>query len=87
VIQNDVGNQFSNTVIIAALTSRLTDKLYPSEVRLPEGTAGLARASAVRLDQIRTVDKRRLGRLVGRLDTHYMRQVDKAIKISLGLSD
>lgn len=86
VIQNDVGNTYAPTVIVAALTTTLPPRPYPTEVRLAAGTAGLAWDSAVRLDQIRTLDKRRLGRYFGDLDSSVMDQVDKAIKISLGLS-
>jgi len=85
IIQNDVGNRFAPTVIVAALTTSLPKKPYPTEVRIPAGAGGLPRASAVRLDQIRTLDKRRLEQHVGQLDEAAMRQVDQAIKVSLGL--
>lgn len=86
IIQNDTGNAFSPTVIVAALTTTLPPKPYPTEVRISVGTAGLTQNSAIRLDQIRTIDKRRLERYVGQLDPVTMRQVDEAIKISLGLT-
>jgi mRNA interferase MazF len=85
IIQNDTGNSFSPTVIVAALTTSLPPRPYPTEVRVSSGTAGLPRDSAVRLDQIRTMDKRRLGRYLGQLGPAVMRQVDAAIMISLGL--
>ena len=85
IIQNDIGNHFAPTVIVAALTTTLPEKPYPTEVRVPAGTGGLSRASAIRLDQIRTLDKRRLEQYVGQLDEATMRQVDQAIEISLGL--
>jgi len=86
VIQNDIGNTFSTTVIIAALTTSLSPRLYPTEVRIPAGAAGLLKESAIRLDQLSTLDKRRLERYSGQLDAAIMRQVDEAIKISLGLA-
>ncbi|PKO20624.1 MAG: PemK family transcriptional regulator [Chloroflexi bacterium HGW-Chloroflexi-1] len=85
IIQNDTGNTFSPTVIVAALTTTLPPRPYPTEVRISAGTAGLEQNSSIRLDQIRTMDKRRLERYVGQLDAAIMRQVDEAIKISLGL--
>lgn len=85
IIQNDIGNCFAPTVIIAAISSSLSKKPYPTEVRVPAGAGGLTRDSAIRLDQIRTLDKRRLERHVGQLDVATMQQVDEAIKISLGL--
>ena len=82
---NDIGNRFAPTVIVAALTTTLPKKPYPTEVRVPAGAGGLSRKSAIRLDQIRTLDKRRLEQYVGQLDEAAMRQVDQAIEISLGL--
>ncbi len=86
IIQNDTGNAFSPTVIVAALATTLPPRPYPTEVRVPSGTAGLKQDSAIRLDQIRTVDKSRLERYLGQLDTTTMHRVDEAIKISLGLT-
>jgi mRNA interferase MazF len=85
VVQNDIGNRFSPTVIVAAITTRLPSRTYPTEVRVEAGAGGLPRDSAVRLDQIRTVDKTRLTRHLGLLDDATMRQVDRALEISLGL--
>jgi mRNA interferase MazF len=84
IIQNDIGNRYSPVLIVAALTSG-EDARYDVqvEVRAPEG--GLDRNSLVLLNQIRTIDKRRVGRYWGRLSAHTMEQVDKAIEISLGL--
>ena len=86
IIQNDVGNCFAPTVIVAALTASLPKKPYPTEVRIPADTGGLPRPSAIRLDQIRTLDKRRLEQYVGQLDEAMIRQVDQAIMVSLGLT-
>jgi mRNA interferase MazF len=85
IIQNDLGNRFAPTVIVAALTTSLPQKPYPTEVRVPAGAGGLPRPSAIRLDQIRTLDKRRLEQYVGQLDEKAMRQLDRAIEVSLGL--
>jgi mRNA interferase MazF len=85
VIQNDIGNRYSQTVIVAAITTSIGKKPYPTEVRLVAGAGGLPQDSAVRLDQIRTIDKQRLNRQPGRLTTSQMQQVDEAIKVSLGL--
>jgi mRNA interferase MazF len=85
IIQNDVGNRYSQTVIVAAITSSVGKKPYPTEVRLAAGAGGLTKDSAIRLDQIRTLDKQRLTQFLGHLDAYLMRPVDEAIKVSLGL--
>ena len=85
IIQNDIGNHFAPTVIVAALTTTLPKKLYPTEVGVPTGAGGLSRKSAIRLDQIHTLDKRWLEQYVGQLEETTIRQVDRAIEISLGL--
>lgn len=85
VIQNDVGNEYAPTVIIAPLTSRIFSKHYPTNVHLSKGVAGLREESAVLLSQIRTIDKQRLEHKVGHLPLPLMRQVDAAIKVSLAL--
>jgi len=84
IIQNDIGNLYSPVLIVAALTSG-EDACYDVqvEVKAPEG--GLHHNSIVLLNQIRTIDKRQVGRYWGRLSTETMQQVDEAIKISLGL--
>ncbi|TEU10608.1 MAG: type II toxin-antitoxin system PemK/MazF family toxin [Anaerolineales bacterium] len=78
-------NRFAPTVIVAAISSSLPPKPYPTEVRVKAGAGGLFRDSAIWLDQIRTIDKRRLENYIGQLDAETMPQVDEAIKISLGL--
>jgi mRNA interferase MazF len=85
IIQNDTGNRFAPTVIVAAISSSLPPKPYPTEVRGKAGVGGLSRDSAIRLDQIRIIDKRRLENCLGQLDARTMHQVDEALKISLGL--
>ena len=85
IISNDVGNQFSDRVIVAPLTSRAIDRVYPFEVLVPAGEGGVRETSKVALDQIRTVDKRRLGRRIGALSDTSMRAVDRAIRLSLAV--
>jgi len=85
IVQNDVANEYSPVVIVAALTSAVGAKDYPTEVpvRPPEG--GLTRGSVVLLNQVRTLDKRRLVERWGSLDPETMQRVDEALKVSLGL--
>ena len=85
VIQNDIDNRHSPITIVAALTTRIGGKPYPTEVfvRPPEG--GLSRPSAVLLNQIRSVDRRRLVQRLGRLKPDTLARVDSALRISLGL--
>jgi mRNA interferase MazF len=85
VISNDVGNQYSQRVIIAPLTTASVDHVYHFEVLVEEGEAGVLRASKIALDQIRAVDKRRLGRFLGALSEERMQQVDAAIRLSLAV--
>jgi mRNA interferase MazF len=85
IIQNDIGNQYSPTTIIAAITSQLSAKIYPTEVRIKAGSGGLDKDSAVLLNQIKTIDKSRLENHFGVLSPAAMKKVDEAIKISLGL--
>ena len=84
VVQNDVGNKFSPTVIAAAVTSKINKAKLPTHIELPEGVYGLNKDSVILLEQIRTLDKRRLKERIGELPTETMSQVDKAILISLG---
>jgi len=85
VIQNDVANRWSPITIVAAITSRFDEPLYPTEVllRAPEG--GLGADGVVLLNQIRSVDKRRLIRRLGTLKPETMRGVDRALLVGLGL--
>ena len=86
IVQNDVGNRYSPVTIVAAITSSVAERPYPTEVRLLAGEGGLPKDSAVLLNQIKTIDKDRLEQRLGQLDVAAMRQVDEAIKISLGLA-
>ncbi|MCI8613117.1 MAG: type II toxin-antitoxin system PemK/MazF family toxin [Clostridia bacterium] len=84
VIQNDVGNKYSPTVIACAVTSQMTKAKLPTHIELRQGQFGLPKDSVVLLEQIRTLDKRRLKEKLGQLDEKTMEKVDKAILISLG---
>lgn len=85
VIQNDVTNRYGMTTIIAAITTKVSIPPYPNEVVVHPDAAGLEVTSTVRLDQIRTVDRQRLIRRLGKVEADIMRKVDQAISISLGL--
>jgi mRNA interferase MazF len=86
VIQNDVGNRYSPLTIVAAITSAISPVPYPVEVVIdPTAANGLDVRSSIRLDQIRTVDRQRLARRLGVVDSATVAQVDEALKISLGL--
>lgn len=84
IIQNDVGNTHSPATIVAAITST-TREAYPYEVSLPAGEGGLPKDSIVLLNQIRTIDKKRLSRKLGTISIETMRKVERALAISLGL--
>ena len=85
VIQNNISNQYGQTTIVAAITSRVSTPPYPNEAIIQPGSSGLQVISTVRLDQVRTVDRQRLLKRLGSADAEAMRQVDLAIKASLGL--
>lgn len=85
IIQNDPSNQVSPVVIVAAITSKKTSRHRPTNIPIEPGESGLTILSTIMLNQIRTVDKQRIGRYVGRLNAEQMEQVDGAIRISLGL--
>ena len=84
VVQNDVGNKYSPTVIAAAVTSKINKAKLPTHIELPSSSYGLQRDSVILLEQIRTLDKRRLKERIGELNESTMSMVDKAILISLG---
>ena len=87
IVQNDVGNRFSPTVIAAAITSQKDKARLPTHIHVHSGENGLAKDSVVLLEQIRTLDKRRLREHMGHLDPCAMEQVDRALQISFGLRD
>jgi mRNA interferase MazF len=85
VVQNDVANRFSPVTIVAAITSHAEPPLYPTEVVIQAPEGGLAADSVVLLNQIRSMDRQRLVRRLGRLNPETMRRVDHALMVSLGL--
>jgi len=87
VVQNDVGNKFSPTVIIAAITSQINKAKLPTHLEITADEFGLSKDSVILLEQIRTIDKKRLRERIGRLDDELMEKVGNALNISLGLSD
>lgn len=86
VVQNDVGNKYSPTVIIAAITSQLSKAKLPTHIELKKDKYNLLKDSVVLLEQIRTLDKRRLVNKISSLDELVMQQVDVAMMISLGIT-
>ncbi len=87
IIQNDVGNKYSPTVIAAAITSKMDKNKLPTHIDIYADAVGLAKDSVVLLEQVRTIDKRRLKEKMGHLDDTVMRDVNNAINISFGLGD
>lgn len=85
IVQNDVGNKYSPTVIAAAITSQQNKARLPTHIEISAREVGLSKNSVVLLEQIRTLDKRRLKEKMGVLDTDLMQQVDDAIAVSFGL--
>ena len=85
VIQNNVGNRYSPTVIVLAITSQVQKARLPTHVCIPAAGHGLERDSVVLAEQIRTLDKRRLRERIGILQPEYMEQVSCALRVSLGL--
>lgn len=87
VIQNDIGNRFSPTVIVAAITAQIQKAKLPTHVEIEAKVHGLDRDSVVLLEQIRTIDKQRLTDKITHLEEEMMRKVDDALLISVGLID
>ena len=85
IVQNDTGNRHSPTVIAAAITSQTGKAKLPTHIEVPCSSAGLTKDSIILLEQIRTIDKRRLREHMGRLDDSVMNQVDSARAVSFGL--
>lgn len=84
VLQNDVGNKYSPTVIAAATTSRLTKAKLPTHIELNRDSTPMPKDSVVLLEQIRTIDKSRIKERIGELPAEVMRQIDDALLLSLG---
>lgn len=83
IVQNNIGNKYSPTVIVSAITSQLTKAKIPTHIELPANAYNLPKDSVVLCEQIRTIDKRRLGQKVTSLDEQKMKQVNKALFISV----
>lgn len=87
VVQNDIGNRFSPTVIVAAITAKIQKAKLPTHVEIPADKYGLDRDSVILLEQLRTIDKQRLTDKITHLDEVMMRQVNDGLQISLGMVD
>lgn len=85
VVQNDIGNKYSPTVIVAAITSQINKAKLPTHVEISASEYGLPKDSVILLEQIRTIDKRRLKEKIGYLSAETMKKVDEALEISFGL--
>jgi mRNA interferase MazF len=85
VIQNDIGNKYSPTVIVAAITSQINKAKLPTHVELAAESDGITKDSVILLEQVRTIDKKRLKEKIGHLSDELMKQVDVALQISFGL--
>ena len=87
IVQNDVGNKYSPTVIAAAITSRMGKTRLPTHIDIHADRVGLAKDSVILLEQIRTIDKQRLKEKMGHLDDATMKNVNDAIEVSFGLGE
>ena len=87
IVQNDIGNRYSPTVIAAAITSQQEKSNLPTHIKLKSSGCGLSKDSIVLLEQVRTIDKKRLKEKMGSLDIGHMDLVDKALSVSFGLTD
>ena len=86
IVQNDTGNKHSPTVIAAAITSQTGKARLPTHINIAGGSVGLSKDSVILLEQVRTIDKRRLCEHMGRLDDAHMSMVNEAIAVSFGLN-
>ena len=87
IVQNDVGNRYSPTVIAAAITSKVGKTKLPTHIDIFANKVGLAKDSVILLEQVRTLDKKRLKERMGHLDDNIMQKVNDAISISFGLGE
>ena len=85
IVQNDVGNKYSPTVICAAITSQINKAKLPTHIEIESVSSTLVKDSVILLEQIRTIDKKRLREKICRLDDKLMRKINRAVAISLGL--
>jgi len=87
VVQNDIGNKYSPTVIVAAITSQIHKGKLPTHVEISASEYGLPKDSVILLEQIRTIDKKRLKEKIGYLTPEMMEKVNEGLQISFGLID
>ena len=85
VVQNDIGNKYSPTVIVAAVTSQINKAKMPTHIELSANEYGLSKDSVVLMEQIRTIDKKRLKEKIGHMDEELQCSIDEALRISFGL--
>ncbi|EFI42095.1 MULTISPECIES: type II toxin-antitoxin system PemK/MazF family toxin [Peptoniphilus] len=85
IIQNDIGNKYSPTLIVAAITSQLNKAKLPTHINVDAKGVPLPKNSVILLEQIRTIDKKRLRERIGRFEGNIMSEIDKAIKVSLSI--
>jgi len=85
IVQNDVGNKYSPTIICAAITSQINKAKLPTHIEIDCTKYTLVKDSVVLLEQVRTVDKKRLREKIGHLDENFMSRVDRALRVSFGL--
>ena len=87
IVQNDIGNKYSPTVIAAAITSQINKAKLPTHIEISAQDYGLQKDSVILLEQIRTIDKKRLRERIGHLDDELMEKVNEALSISFGVAD
>ncbi len=87
VVQNDVGNKFSPTVIVAAITSQINKAKMPTHIEIKATDVGLLKDSVILLEQVRTIDKKRLREKIGTLGDELLARVDEALGVSFGITE
>lgn len=87
VIQNNIGNKYSPTIIVAAITSQMNKAKLPTHIEIKAGNYGLVKDSVLLLEQIRTIDRRRMKDKIGKCDVNFMKKVNSALTISIGLNE
>ncbi len=87
IVQNNIGNKYSPTVIVAAITSKMNKAKMPTHIEIDAKDYGLSKDSVILLEQIRTLDKRRLKEKIGVADKRVMDEVNEALAVSFGLSE
>ena len=87
IVQNDIGNKYSPTVIAAAITSQINKAKLPTHIEISAQEYGLVRDSVILLEQVRTIDKKRLREKIGHLDEELMDRVNDALTVSFGLTE